>query len=193
MTAGVGDAARFLTGQMTQLQTVALALAGGIDKSLVPVQQRMVEETKIAVVEVEALTRTMLEGTDAAFDLAGALGKLGGLGGKLGMLGNLLGFIPGAGGLFGAASGILGKLGSFAGFFADGGNIGSGQFGVVGERGPELVQGPATVSPDGAGTVNITLVMDSGRKLVDTITVKQQRDDDLRRIVRVPVSAVATG
>lgn len=35
----------------------------------------------------------------------------------------------------------------FAGFFANGGMIPSGQFGVVGERGPELVSGPAQVTP----------------------------------------------
>ncbi|MEM7301921.1 MAG: hypothetical protein AAF468_12615 [Pseudomonadota bacterium] len=36
----------------------------------------------------------------------------------------------------------------FAGFFAEGGTIPSGQFGVVGEAGePELVTGPATVTP----------------------------------------------
>ena len=35
----------------------------------------------------------------------------------------------------------------FAGFFANGGMIPGGKFGVVGERGPELVSGPATVTP----------------------------------------------
>lgn len=35
----------------------------------------------------------------------------------------------------------------FDGFFADGGTIGAGRFGVVGERGPEIVTGPATITP----------------------------------------------
>ena len=35
----------------------------------------------------------------------------------------------------------------FAGFFADGGTIPSGSFGVVGERGPELISGPANITP----------------------------------------------
>ena len=43
----------------------------------------------------------------------------------------------------------------FSGFFADGGRIPSGGYGVVGERGPELVRGPASVTPMGAGG-NIT-------------------------------------
>ena len=42
----------------------------------------------------------------------------------------------------------------FSGFFANGGNIPAGTFGVVGERGPELVTGPANVTPlnNGLGT-----------------------------------------
>jgi hypothetical protein len=35
----------------------------------------------------------------------------------------------------------------FAGFFATGGFIPSGQFGLVGERGPELISGPAQITP----------------------------------------------
>jgi hypothetical protein len=56
----------------------------------------------------------------------------------------------------GAEGGVFAQLGSlFAGFFADGGRIGSGRIGMVGERGPELVAGPATVTPmaGGAGLV----------------------------------------
>tara|TARA_B110000503_G_scaffold7990_1_gene10890 strand:- start:12245 stop:13981 length:1737 start_codon:yes stop_codon:yes gene_type:complete len=44
---------------------------------------------------------------------------------------------------------------NFAGFFANGGNIPKGQFGVVGENGPEMVSGPATVTPMGGGS-NVT-------------------------------------
>jgi len=48
----------------------------------------------------------------------------------------------------------------FAGFFANGGFIPGGKFGVVGERGPELVSGPAQVTPMTAGgvTYNINAV-----------------------------------
>ena len=56
----------------------------------------------------------------------------------------------------GAEGGVFAQLGSlFAGFFADGGRIGSGRIGMVGERGPELVAGPATVTPmaGGAGLI----------------------------------------
>jgi phage-related minor tail protein len=43
---------------------------------------------------------------------------------------------------------------TFAGFFAEGGYIPAGQYGVVGERGPELVSGPAQVTPmNGGGSI----------------------------------------
>jgi len=58
----------------------------------------------------------------------------------------------------------------FAGFFAQGGYIPGGKFGVVGERGPELVSGPANVTPMNGGgnvTYNINAVdTDSFRNLV---------------------------
>lgn len=77
---------------------------------------------------------------------------------------------------FGALGGSTGGsfLGSlFAGFFADGGRIAPGKVGVVGEAGPEMITGPATVTPMGGGagltqvTYNINAVdVDSFRRLV---------------------------
>jgi len=51
----------------------------------------------------------------------------------------------------------LGKSigGAFAGFFAEGGYIPPGKFGVVGEQGPELVSGPAQVTPMGGGGATV--------------------------------------
>jgi len=49
----------------------------------------------------------------------------------------------------------------FAGFFANGGMIPAGSFGIAGEAGPELISGPATVTPLGGGgavTYNINAV-----------------------------------
>ena len=47
------------------------------------------------------------------------------------------------------ATDVSGGIGSaFAGFFKDGGTIPPRQFGVVGENGPELVSGPATITPN---------------------------------------------
>jgi phage-related minor tail protein len=58
------------------------------------------------------------------------------------------------------SSNVIGNF--FAGFFANGGLIPAGQFGVVGEAGPELVSGPAQVTPldgsSGSVTYNINAV-----------------------------------
>jgi len=54
-------------------------------------------------------------------------------------------------GAFGGG-GSGGGFNPFAGFFANGGLIPSGKFGVVGENGPELISGPANITPmDGLG------------------------------------------
>lgn len=64
------------------------------------------------------------------------------------------------GGIFDAAKSIGGSiLGGisdlFGGGFANGGMLPAGKFGLVGERGPELISGPATITPF-AGATNIT-------------------------------------
>ena len=55
-----------------------------------------------------------------------------------------------------SGGGFFDSIGSlFDGFFANGGQIGAGKFGVVGENGPELVGGPASVTPMTGGS-NVT-------------------------------------
>tara|TARA_R110002051_G_scaffold318711_1_gene401436 strand:+ start:1961 stop:4135 length:2175 start_codon:yes stop_codon:yes gene_type:complete len=53
---------------------------------------------------------------------------------------------------------LKGVFNQFAGAFATGGYIPGGQFGLVGERGPELIGGPAQVTPmsGGTGAGNVT-------------------------------------
>lgn len=61
----------------------------------------------------------------------------------------------------GGGGGNSGGFNPFAGFFANGGLIPGGKFGVVGERGPELISGPAQITPltgGGAVTYNINAV-----------------------------------
>jgi len=65
-------------------------------------------------------------------------------------------------------------LGNFAGFFANGGTIGAGSFGVVGERGPELVSGPATVTPLSGGASYVTYNINA----VDAMSFKQMIAQD---------------
>ena len=89
----------------------------------------------------------------------------GGGGGGGGFFGGIFDFF---GGLFGGGGGGLSLplLGGPAGgpipFLADGGTLRSGQLGIAGEAGPELISGPATVTPmdqiGGANPqVNITI------------------------------------
>ena len=46
---------------------------------------------------------------------------------------------------------------AFGGWFANGGTLGAGKWGIAGEAGPELITGPATITPlNGGGTTNVT-------------------------------------
>lgn len=72
------------------------------------------------------------------------------------------------GGIFGGGSSSGGGGGLFGGFFATGGMIPPGRFGVVGENGPELVSGPANVTPNiGGGNVTYNI------NAVDAMSFKQ--------------------
>lgn len=70
---------------------------------------------------------------------------IGSIGSNMGGLGSSLsGLFSGGGGgsdLFGSVAGF------FSGFFADGGTLGAGQWGIAGEAGPEMISGPATITP----------------------------------------------
>lgn len=46
----------------------------------------------------------------------------------------------------------------FGGFFADGGSLGAGKWGIAGEAGPEIIHGPANITPmnQGQGSTNVT-------------------------------------
>jgi len=121
-------------------------------------------------------TQQSMLGGQGSGGLSNILGSLGGLfsglmpgesGGvpnnvSLGGIGNVLGSIgSGISSVVGSIGSTIGKL--FGGFFANGGTLGAGKFGIVGERGPELISGPATITPLGMGgatyvTYNINAV-----------------------------------
>ena len=50
---------------------------------------------------------------------------------------------------------------SFGGFYADGGSLGSGKWGIAGENGPEIVHGPANITPisggSGSSAINVSV------------------------------------
>jgi lambda family phage tail tape measure protein len=105
---------------------------------------------------------------DAFGGITDAVGGVFGGGNDMGGGGISLGD---SGGLWDSISSGIGGL--FDGWFANGGNIGAGKFGVVGENGPELVSGPATVTPMGGGT-NVTYNINA----VDAMSFKQMLAQD---------------
>jgi len=71
------------------------------------------------------------------------------------------------GALFGFGGTGPAAKGLFGGFFADGGTLGAGKWGIAGESGPEVVHGPARITPmsdlgGGNTSVNITVNADGG-------------------------------
>lgn len=53
---------------------------------------------------------------------------------------------------------------TFGGLYADGGNLGSGKWGIAGENGPEIIHGPAAVTPMGGASapqMNVTVINNS--------------------------------
>ena len=82
------------------------------------------------------------------------MGRPGGGGGA--GIGDILGGITeGIGGIGGIIGDVIGGIGDiFGGFFAKGGTLGAGKVGIAGESGPELITGPATITPM-SGTTNV--------------------------------------
>jgi lambda family phage tail tape measure protein len=99
--------------------------------------------------------KTMIRGiitdlTSSALKRAFAdLLKSSGIGSGGGIAGLFSGLFSGLFGSSGPVNAVPGmdNFGNFAGVFGAGGAIPAGSFGVVGERGPELVRGPAMVTP----------------------------------------------
>lgn len=92
-----------------------------------------------------------------------------------------------SGGVQGIGTGILdivlgGVKSVFGGFFANGGMLGAGKFGIAGENGPELIRGPASVTPLMAGgTTSVTYNINA----VDASSFKQLVARDPRFIYAV--------
>lgn len=111
------------------------------------------------------------------------LTSLMGLGGQGGnMLGGLAsggGFNIGSlfkgfdlGNIFGGVGDFFGNIGSwFGGLFADGGYLPSGKVGIVGEAGPEVITGPASITPmDQIGSTTVNPQVNFTINAVDTQT-----------------------
>jgi len=77
-------------------------------------------------------------------------------------------------GVWDAVSSIGSSIGSFfGGFFADGGRLGAGKWGIAGEAGPEIISGPANITPmsevTGGGVTNVNYYIQA----VDAPSFKQ--------------------
>ena len=92
--------------------------------------------------------------------------------------------------IIGALAGIGGGAGLnlggmvFGGLFADGGNLGSGKWGIAGEAGPEIVHGPANITPmdkgGGAAPVNVTVINNSSA----SVNTRKNSKGDLEIMVQ---------
>ena len=82
------------------------------------------------------------------------------------IFGDLLGGIFGGGNSSSSSGGFFGGVkkaigGIFGGLFANGGYLPAGQFGIVGERGPEMIQGPASITPGGGGSRSLQVTINA--------------------------------
>ena len=89
--------------------------------------------------------------------------------GVFGDITDTIGSIFSGGGGGGGGGGFFSGLSDlFGGFFANGGTLGAGKFGIAGENGPELISGPASITPMG-GVTNVTYNINA----VDAMSFKQ--------------------
>jgi len=96
--------------------------------------------------------------TTSGGGIGGMIGSIGsGISSVFGGISDAVGSIFSGGGGGDSGGGFLSGIGDlFSGFFANGGNIPRGRFGVAGEAGPELIGGPASVTPMNSGSTNVT-------------------------------------
>ena len=80
------------------------------------------------------------------------------------ILGSSIGSFGGGAGAAGAFT-PGGTLSSFGGLFADGGHLGAGKWGIAGEAGPEVISGPANITPmsGGGGETVVNIVINDGK------------------------------
>lgn len=87
-----------------------------------------------------------------------------GIGSAVSGIGSAIGGLFGGGGGGDSGGSFLGDIASgigdlFGGWFANGGTLGAGKWGIAGEAGPEMISGPANVTPLGTNvTYNINAV-----------------------------------
>lgn len=132
---------------------------------------------------------------DGTFDLKDALADLAKDVAKMFIHSGLQGLFGGGGGGF--LGTLLGGLfGGFTGFYADGGKIPSNKWGVVNDGLPEIVSGPATVTPmkdlmggESSGNQTVNVVLHPSKELWAEVDQRDRQTEG--RAVRVSVSESA--
>lgn len=172
------DGLRVNIDLMDKGQLGALALANGLNSAAA---------AQMSLNEAMKRGRSFLNGLSSLATVAGF--AIPGFDKISGIISAGLGF----GGAFGSGGGGRNlKSSKFSGFKAAGGPVPAGSWAIAGEAGPEIVTGPAHVTPMGMGgdvVLNVQLVTQDGRAAADTITVRQKRNEKLGRTIRVPLQA----
>jgi hypothetical protein len=104
----------------------------------------------------------------------------------------LNGLLGAAGTQFGGAMGF----GGFGGFYADGGRLGAGKWGIAGEAGPEIIHGPANITPmDGGrgGRVQVTNINNSSASVSTRESTGADGSINIETIIEDKVIDVAGG
>jgi hypothetical protein len=78
-------------------------------------------------------------------------------------------------------------LGGFGGFYAEGGTLGAGKWGIAGENGPEIIKGPASISPMGGGSTQVNIYNQGGGQ----VEQRKRRGSGGQDIVDVYIRGVA--
>lgn len=91
-----------------------------------------------------------------------------------------------------------GMLGGFGGFFASGGALGAGKWGIAGEAGPEIIHGPARITPMDGGrrggiTVNNNVVNNSSATVETRATENRDGSIDIETLVEEKVVSTLAG
>lgn len=144
------------TNAARQAEEVFRTASRGIEDAIVRFVKTGKFEFKSLVQDIlETILRSQIQQIIGSIFNIGGMGRPGGGGGGVG-IGDIIGGIGGVlGGIGGAIGDVIGGIGDiFGGFFAKGGTLGAGKVGIAGESGPELITGPATVTPI-SGTTNV--------------------------------------
>jgi len=145
------------TNAARQAEEVFRTASRGIEDAIVRFVKTGKFEFKGLVQDIlETILRSQIQQIIGSIFNIGGMGRPGGGGGGGFGIGDILGGIGGAiGGIGGVLGDVIGGIGDiFGGFFAKGGTLGAGKVGIAGESGPELITGPATVTPM-SGTTNV--------------------------------------